>query len=537
MLLPNSRIAESLQPFSITTQPYSRKPGEAFLKKQFTSQPFPAVRASRSTRSAQHHSGWATQFFPAVKPLSVAPAPSLARQFIGSLSASDRLLRSAGSYIDEHRFQVAAGSHQVEITLAASRFLPRVQLLDQRNRILDRSSGKPAHLSVMLQSGGTYKLRVLSDRPRQTGRYQLRYQVTPINSDRILDREPPAFNALSGYGLVNAAAAVAQAIGQPEFPDVAFDQGATASGQAYFWGLDKTRVPEVWARGYRGQGVTIALVDDGINASHPALQNTLWTNADEVAGNGIDDDRNGYVDDAQGWNFVDNNSNVQPRSSDPSHGTFIAGLIAGQPFSGSIVPAGAQQKILGVAPDAKLMAVKVMSDLTQNRSDRLAQGIRYAVDNGAQIVNLSLGFGDGASAFSAPEPAVESALQYARQRGVLVVMAAGNERQQGAIRPSEPALGAARDLGIAVGAIDRSGTLAAFSNPAGSQSIDYVTAPGADIFSTYSSSQQQSYSFSSGTSFAAPFVAGIAALMLSANPTLTPTQIEVILTETADGGA
>ncbi|WP_179228683.1 S8 family serine peptidase [Leptolyngbya ohadii] len=458
------------------------------------------------------------------------------RQFKGTLKPSDRLLRSAGSYVDEYRVRIAPGKHRVEITLTANRFMPKVQWLEGRtNRVIDSGSGKTAQLNVAVEQSGLYKLRVLSNRSWRVGQYQLSYRVTPAVQVRSLSQDNTAeFDPLSGYGLVNAGAAVARAVGQADFPDVVFDEGVTATGQAYFWGLDRTRVPEVWAQGFRGQGITIAVVDDGINANHPALQNTLWTNADELPGNGIDDDRNGYVDDVQGWNFVDNNSNIQPTGFDSSHGTFIAGVLAGQPASGnSTLPIAAQQRTLGVAPNAKLMAVKVMSSTSQNQPEHVAQGIRYAVDNGARIVNLSLGMADGALPFSTPDAGIDAALQYARQRGVLVVMAAGNERQQGAIRPSEPAFGAARDLGIAVGAIDRSGGLASFSNPAGNRTIDYVTAPGADIFSTISSRWQQSYNFSSGTSFAAPYVAGIAALMLSANPALSPAQMEAILTQTA----
>lgn len=465
-------------------------------------------------------------------------ASAQSRQIRGTLKPTDRLLRADNSYVDEYRLKIAPGKHRVEITLRANRFLPKVQLLNRSNQAIDSSTStteNSAYLSATIDRSGSYRLRVLSDRPRQAGRYQLRYQVTPVESSRSTAQSTAsAFNSLTGYGLVNAAAAVARTIGQATLPDVAFDEGVTGSAQAYFWGLNQTRVPEVWAKGYRGQGVTIAIVDDGINQNHPALQNTLWINAGEVSGNGIDDDRNGYVDDVQGWNFVDNSNSVQYDGSDASHGTFIAGVIAGQPISeAALIPSAAQDRVLGVAPDAKLMAVKVMSGSKQNRTDRVAEGIRYAVDNGAKIINFSLGFSDGASPVSSPDAAIEAAFQYARRRGVLVVVAAGNERQQGAVRPSEPAFGASRDLGIAVGAIDRWGALADFSNPAGNQSIDYVTAPGEDIFSTYSSSRQQSYSFSSGTSFAAPYVAGIAALMLSAKPTLSPTEIEIILTQTA----
>jgi subtilisin family serine protease len=535
MLLPNARTAEYL-PTRSHQKPVYRIHND-FQADSQASKPALKTPAFRTRSSSPELS--IPPFNYGDRGLSSARSVKLPSAKIrGTLKPNDRLLKRAGSYVDEYRFRVAPGKHQVEVTLTADRFLPQVQLLNSRtNQIIERTTGKPAQLNVTIDRPGVYKLRVLSSRPRQVGRYQLRYQVTPVNSDRLLSQPGNStFNSLTGYGLVDAAAAVARAVGRADFPDVVFEEGMTPAAQAYLWGLGQTRIPEVWAQGYRGQGVTIAIVDDGINQNHPALQNALWTNADEVAGNGIDDDRNGYVDDVRGWNFVDNSSNVQYVGSDASHGTFIAGVIAGQSSPGNPAEAqsAAQQRLLGVAPDAKLMAVKVMSNSSQNRTEVVAAGIRYAVDNGAKIINFSLGFSDGTSPVSSPDRAIESAFRYARDRGVLVVIAAGNERQQGAVRPSEPAFAAVRDLGIAVGAVNQLGMLADFSNPAGNQTLDYVTAPGVDIFSTYSSNRQQSYSFSSGTSFAAPYVAGIAALMLSANPTLTPAQIEFILTQTAD---
>jgi subtilisin family serine protease len=326
-------------------------------------------------------------------------------------------------------------------------------------------------------------------------------------------RQTTSFNFDYGYGLVDAAAAVARGIGQARFSQVPDIGGSD-------WDLDMVKAPEVWAKGYTGQKVVVAVLDTGVDYTHPDLNNNIWVNSNEIAHNGIDDDGNGFVDDVRGWNFVDADSN-DPMDYD-SHGTHVAGTIAaGNNGFG----------VTGVAYDAKIMPVRVIGgsdDSSIYKFDaNVAAGIRYAVQNGADVLSLSIGS-------NLSDPAMrqtEAALKYARSAGVVAVMASGNERlTAAAMRPIEPAFYAMRDLGIAVGAVNRRRVVADFSNPAGNRRLDFVVAPGVEIRSTVLNG---SYSYYSGTSMATPHVSGTVALMLSANPNLTPSEVESILTSTA----
>ena len=318
---------------------------------------------------------------------------------------------------------------------------------------------------------------------------------------------PDLYSIQTGYGAIDASAAVAAAIGQPTtFPEVfdAFDRP---------WGINRVNAPEVWAQGHTGEGVVVAVIDSGVDYNHPDLAGNIWSNTDEIPGNGIDDDGNGYIDDVRGWDFFDNDSDPNEVfslgfDSPYGHGTHVAGVIAA---------ADDGLGVTGVAPDATIMPIRVAGDLGIQATD-IALGIRYAADNGADVINLSLGGG-----YSAEE---EDAIRYATERGVVIAISSGNE---GLSRPVYPARDADK-YGIAVGAIDFFDTVPEFSNGAG-DALDYVVAPGVGVRSTQPGN---GYGYLSGTSFAAPHVAGVAALMLGANPNLTPTQVEEIIADTAD---
>ncbi|MBD2384643.1 S8 family peptidase [Cylindrospermum sp. FACHB-282] len=312
------------------------------------------------------------------------------------------------------------------------------------------------------------------------------------------------YNSSSGYGLVNAADAVSRAAGEDTYDDVANIGGNNS-------GADMVKAPEAWEHGYTGKGVIVAVIDTGVDYNHEDLQNNIWTNSKEIAGNGIDDDGNGYVDDVQGWNFVSNNNNTL---DDNSHGTHVAGTIAGE---------NNDIGVTGVAYDAKIMPVKVLNESGSGSYSAIAKGIRYAADNGANVINLSLGG-------SYSNNTLKTAIEYASSKGVIVVMAAGND---GASSPGYPAR-YAYNTGIAVGAVDEDNNLADFSNRSGSQEITYVTAPGVDVYSSLPNNQYGTYS---GTSMATPHVAGVVALMLSANPNLTQTQVRQIITGQAEGSS
>lgn len=421
----------------------------------------------------------------------------------GSLTTGDRLnpLRQGlDMFSDDYRLTPVKAGQQIHVRLSTSTFTPSLQLLNaETGRLLRESSDS---LTFTARPGMRYQIRVTSIYTREIGSYQLRTQrFTPQSAEN--------FNFFWGHGLVNGAAAVAQAINRTEFSQVADLDGTR-------WGLDLVRAPEVWAQGYTGQGVVVAVLDEGVDYTHPALAANIWSNSAEIPENGIDDDHNGFIDDVRGWDFIGNDNDPIDVTG---HGTHVAGTIA------------ATQEglgVTGVAYNAQIMPVRVLG--FQGGSDNgVAQGIRYAVENGADVINMSLGrFGGGPLS-----EAVQTALRFAREQGVTVVIAAGNERQTlGATRSQRyTSFIGANNLGIAVGSVTSRRQVNSYSNPAGNSPSTFVVAPGFDIRSTLPGG---SYFYESGTSMATPHVSGIVALMLSANPDLTPAQIEDILTRTSD---
>ncbi len=297
------------------------------------------------------------------------------------------------------------------------------------------------------------------------------------------------YNSTSGYGLVNAAAAVATASGQNTFADVPSLGGNN-------WKDDLVKAPEAWAKGYTGQGVVVAVVDTGVDYNHEDLKDNIWTNPNPSSANDI-----------HGWNFVDNNNNVMDNNG---HGTHVSGIVAAE---------NNNLGTTGVAYNAKIMPVKVLDSNGSGSYTNIAKGVDYAVDHGANVINLSLG---GTS----PDSTLETAIQYASSKNVVVVMAAGNS---GSFQPGYPAR-YADNWGLSVGAVDSSNSMPDFSNRAGYSQLAYVTAPGVKVYSTIPNNQ---YAYYSGTSMAAPEVSGVVALMLSANHNLTDAQVRQIVTGTA----
>ncbi|MEG5140425.1 MULTISPECIES: S8 family serine peptidase [unclassified Microcoleus] len=429
----------------------------------------------------------------------------------GSISLSDFV--GTGDSNDFYRFDINTKSN-FNLRLDGLRADADVKLIQDRNRngVVDsgeviRSSEEsgtvPDVINVSNLVPGTYYVRVSSYSGSTNYNLSLSATSVPVVPDITTPSGP--FNSNYGYGLVNANAAVSSTLNRSSLFPALPDLGGTN------WALDVINAPEVWNQNITGNGIVVAVVDSGVDYTHPDLDGNIWRNPGEIAGNGIDDDRNGYIDDIRGWDFVWGDNDPMDTSFE-GHGTHIAGAIAAERNNFGIT---------GIAYNAKIMPVRVLSAFGSGQTNNVAAGIRYAADNGADVINLSLG------SDSLSDNVVNEAIQYANNKGSVVIMAAGNS---GDIQPAYPARNANR-WGIAVGSIDVTGRMDDDSNRAGSRPLDYVVAPGVDIYST---TPYDSYETYSGTSMATAQVSGVAALVLNANPNLTPAQVEYILMTTAN---
>lgn len=256
--------------------------------------------------------------------------------------------------------------------------------------------------------------------------------------------------------------------------------------------LSAMQVPQAWDVLPSLQDVVVAVVDSGVDTSHPDLAERLWINAGEFGldanghdrrTNGIDDDGNGYVDDWQGWNTVAGNNDIR---DDQGHGTHTAGII-GATVNNSI-------GIAGVAPNARILPVKVLDNTGFGTYAQAAEGIVYATDMGARVINLGFG-GTGSS------EVLQNAVDYAVSHGVLVVAASGNGGT------STPYFPAAYPGVIAVSALTTDLSWAPFSSYGDHISL---SAPGVGIYST---TLGGGYASLSGSSMAAANVSGVAVLL------------------------
>lgn len=265
-------------------------------------------------------------------------------------------------------------------------------------------------------------------------------------------------------------------------------------------------IVSVWNKsGITDQEVIVAVIDTGIDWNHEDLKENLYTNPGEagaLAINGIDDDRNGYIDDVHGWNFVKNNSQSQ---DDNRHGTHCAGIIGAKTNN--------QLGIAGVHSNVRLLPVKFIDRDGSGATSDAIEGMHYASKIGAKIFNSSWGSREYSKA-------LRQAVERAHNEGVLFVAAAGNSKSDNDLIPSYPSSFKLPNI-ISVAASDNNDHRAYFSN-FGKNSV-HVFAPGLEIFSTLPNNQ---YGYLSGTSMASPHVAGMAALILSLNPGMTHLQIK-----------
>ncbi len=266
--------------------------------------------------------------------------------------------------------------------------------------------------------------------------------------------------------------------------------------------------PEAWDLVVGDPSVLVAVVDTGVDVAHPDLAPNVWVNPREVAGNGLDDDRNGFVDDVRGWDFVEGDGT--PQDAD-GHGTHVAGTAGARGDDG-----------IGVAGAAWRSSILPLRVLGPNGEGAVSDAIRayaYAAAAGARVVNLSLG---GPSGSRAERDAL------AAQSGVLFVAAAGNDGADNDVTGSFPCNYELVNV-VCVGATDQRDTLAPFSNR-GLETVD-LAAPGVSIASDYPDAR---VAYMDGTSMATPHVSGVAALLVSARPGATPAQLRAALLDGVD---
>mgnify|MGYP000421619878 CR=1 FL=1 len=303
------------------------------------------------------------------------------------------------------------------------------------------------------------------------------------------------------------------------------------------WHLKKIKATDAWDKARESTDVVIAIIDSGVNVNHPDLRENIWLNRREIANNKIDDDGNGYADDIQGWDFVNDVSDPGPKFEDGfteegvNHGTLVAGVAgaAGNNASG----------ISGITWKVQIMPLKVLDDKGEGNTSDVIEAMDYAIHNGADVINFSfVGFGYSIS--------MEKAIKRAYDAGIIVVSAAGNEQENGDgyFLDEKPMYPVCHDgpngenWVIGVAATDSLDQKAKFSSY-GFKCID-IAAPGVSIFSTvvYNPSQSignQAFNkyydgYYSGTSMAAPMVSGAVALIKGANPGLTRKEaVEVLL--------
>ncbi len=286
------------------------------------------------------------------------------------------------------------------------------------------------------------------------------------------------------------------------------------------WGQQITQAPAVWQKGIEGQGILVAVVDAGVDLTHPQLKNQIYVNPGEIPNNKIDDDKNGFIDDVSGWDFANQSANVLPMTD---HGTHVSGIILAEHSSGPV---------FGMAQKAKLLPLNFMSSDGSGTMGDAISAINYAALMGAKVINASWG-GSGCSTV------LESKIADLDGKGILFVTAAGNDSQDIGSFPSYPASYNLPSQ-ITVGASSSHDYMAGFSNF--STTLVHLVAPGMNILSSVPNytatdgTNQKNTAYMSGTSMATPFVTGAVALAWSYRPQATAAQIKAAILNGVDAG-
>ena len=340
----------------------------------------------------------------------------------------------------------------------------------------------------------------------ENGMYQLEFE------DTTLDMEQVATDFESSRDIVWAQ------------PNYIYTLQSTPNDPAYLsmqWNMPMIHYDDdVFAYVEGNSSVVVAVIDSGIDLTHPDLQDAVWTNPNEIPDNGIDDDENGYIDDVRGWNFIDKNNDP---SDDNSHGSHVSGIIAAKTNN--------QIGMAGICSGCSVMTLKSSDKDGRLTSLDVYFAIFYAVNNGANILNLSFG-ADQSNLDTDSEHIMKYSIDMALSNDCLVIAAAGNISSD--VSNFVPA---SYEGVIAVSSIGHTGVFADNYSNFGDR-ID-ITAPGGtggnvpashNIYSTIPNSTYDSYS---GTSMAAPHIAGMAGLLMSTYPDITSSDVKKALFNSA----
>lgn len=302
------------------------------------------------------------------------------------------------------------------------------------------------------------------------------------------------------------------------------------------WYLSKTGFVEAWDFAKGSPVVTVAVLDSGVDMTHPDLQDRLWTNFGEVPGDGIDNDGNGYIDDMQGWDFVDSDSDPNPVlladgfNESEHHGTLVAGIIG--------AAGNNNEGVTGANWNVRIMPLRVLDSRGFGTTTDVVDAVRYATANGVQVINVSFTGGNFSERLA-------GALRDAHAAGVTIVAAAGNEgdTEIGGNLNTHPAYPVCyrginnEPIIIGVASVDRRDELSSFSSY-GSECIT-LSAPGESFYTTQVhrpalEDYQLAYGDSwFGSSLSAPLVAGLAALVYSMIPDASPATVRAYLVDNA----
>ena len=304
------------------------------------------------------------------------------------------------------------------------------------------------------------------------------------------------------------------------------------------WYLSKIKADKAWEKTSRTPDIVVAVIDSGIDINHPDLAENIWENKREIAKSGKDDDNNGFIDDKYGWDFVNNVPDPSPKFIDNwsesgiSHGTLIAGIIG--------AAGNNNEGVAGLSWEIKIMALKAFNDRGEGKISDIVRAIDYAINNGANIINLSfmnLEYSDS----------LQEAIIRAHRTGLIIVAAAGNELGGGngyntKDVPVYPAcydgrlIGENMVIGVsATDALDQKTNFSAY----GENCID-ISAPGISFFGaitrggSFDDENLLYDGYWSGTSMAAPLVSGTLALIMQANPELSRQDVVNILFASSD---